>query len=796
MLVPISWLKEYVNIDNIELKEFCDKMILSGSNIEVVESFGEEIKDVVVGRITRLDKHPDADKLSVVMVDVGNEVLQIVTGATNVNVGDYIPVVRSGGILPGGIKIKKGKLRGIESDGMLCSAKELGYTDKVIPVAHKEGIFILDKEYPLGIDIVEALQLKEDVIEFEITPNRPDCLSMLGMAREAAAVFEGKIEYPDTRILNETDDINKYIVIEVKKPELCRRYTAKVIKDVKIEQSPWWLQKRLIYAGVRPINNIVDITNYVMLEYGQPLHAFDSKFISGNKIIVDTASENQKFETLDGTERKLDANMLLINDAEKGIGLAGVMGGLNSEITAETTTIVIESANFTADNIRATSKKLALRTEASSRFEKGIDPNLTLDAINRVCKLVEMMGAGTIVKGTIDIYPQKYEAAAIRVRPHRINALLGTEMSDLELANIYKRLEMTVKAKGDDLYVTPPTVRLDLKEEIDFLEEAARIYGYDRLNVSVPKGNIQGGKTLRRILEDIIKETLIAVGVNEIQTYSFVSPKGVDMIMVPENSIKRNFVRLINPLGEENSVMRTTLIPNMMDVLVRNYNRNISNAAAFEIGRIFIPSEEKLPNEPLSLVIGMYGEANDFYMLKGVVEAILNKIGIKNVDFEPEANHPTFHPGRCANIIYNGSFFGIMGEIHPDVAENYDISARVYICEIDFEGLIRHSNTEKLYMPLPKYPSVERDIALVVEEKVFVKEIEDIIKSNGGKLLESVELFDIYRGKQVKEGYKSVAYNLVYRDINKTLTDDEVNSVQDRVVKALKEKLGAELRDQ
>ncbi len=800
MFVPISWIKEYVNIDGIDLKDFCDDMIMSGSNIEEVHHYGEGIKKVVVGKITKIVPHPDADKLIVTTVDVGEEELTIVTGATNVNENDYVPVIKVGGWLPGGVKIKKGKLRGVESFGMLCSCEELGLSDSVIPVAYKDGILILDQEYPLGMDIIKALGLNEDVVEFEITPNRPDCLSIIGMAREAAAVYKGEVNYPSTDLKNETGDIKQYIAIEIKNPELCKRYTAKVIKDIKIKQSPWWLQKRLICAGVRPINNIVDITNYVMLEYGQPLHAFDMRYLSGGKIIVDTAADGQVFTTLDDAERKLNSSMLLINDAEKGVGLAGVMGGVNSEVSDDTTTILLESANFNADTIRATSKKLGLRTEASARFEKGIDPNLCHEAVNRACKLIEDLGAGTVVSGIIDEYPnpQAAEAKTIKVRGNRINALLGTNMGISEIGELFRRLEMEVEQQEDDLFVKPPTARLDLKEEIDFLEEAARMYGYDKLEMTVPKGNVQGGKNKKQRLEDLAKETLIALGLNEIQTYSFVSPKGIDLIKAPEISMKRNFVELLNPLGEENSVMRTSLIPNMMEVLMRNHNRNNPYASAFELGQIFIKTEEqedRLPKESLSLVAGMYGDDVDFYTLKGMIEVLFEKIGLKDLEFIPETNHPTFHPGRCANVVYDNMYIGVLGECHPDVLENYDMSTRTYLCEVNFDHILAHANTDKYYSPLPKYPAMVRDIALVVEESVYVKAIEDIIKQNGGKLLEKIELFDIYRGKQVKEGYKSVAYSLTYRDLNKTLTEEEVSKAHSKVLKALEEQLSATLRD-
>ena len=800
MFVPVNWLKEYVDIEDIDIKKLSEDMIMSGSNIENVKEVGQGITGVVIGKILRIEEHPDADKLSVTCVDVGEEVLTIVTGASNVCEGDFIPVVKVGGVLPGNVKIKKGKLRGVESYGMLCSAKELGYEDKVIPVSHRDGIFILEGEYEVGMDIFEALDMKDHVVEFEITPNRPDCLSIIGLAREAAAVYEKKVKYPEIKVQKEEGHIEDYVSIEIKRPDLCNRYVGRVIKDIKIKKSPWWLEQRLMNAGVRPINNIVDVTNYVMLEYGQPMHAFDMRYVEGQKIIVDTARDGEIFTTLDGAERKLNEPMLLIKDGEKAVGLAGVMGGLNSEVKDDTQVILLESANFDADNTRATSKKLGLRTEASSRYEKGLDPNLCLDAINRACYLIELLGAGTVVGGTIDQYENadQFQAEEVAVRGSRINQLLGTEIANSEIANIFKRLEIHVKEEGDILHCTPPTIRLDLKKEVDFLEEAARIYGYDKLPITLPKGNVQGGKRPKRTLEDLAKETLISLGLNEIQTYSFVSPKGVDMIRVPEDGIKRNFVRILNPLGEENSVMRTTLIPNMLEVLLRNVNRNNDSAMAFECGKVFLNMKEgkdALPEEPTHIAIGMYGDKIDFYALKGVVEELLEKMGMKKLEFIPESTNSTFHGGRCAKVYYQDTYIGILGELHPDVIDNYDLGQRVYMAELDFEKIYSCADTVKYYKPLPKYPSIGRDIALVVKEEVYVKQIEDIITKNGGSILEKIELFDIYRGKQVKEGHKSAAFALTYRDANKTLTDEEVAKVHNKVVKALEDELEATLRD-
>lgn len=615
MLVYMDWLKEYTDI-NVDMDTFCERMIMSGSNIETVEHYGKGIEKVVVGKIASIEKHPNADKLLICQMDIGQQdLLQIVTGAPNVFEGAVVPVILHGGKLPDGTVIKKGKLRGIESNGMLCSAKELGYEDKVIPVVHKDGIWILDKEYPLGRDLVEALGLEGDVVDFEITPNRPDCLSMLGMAREASATFGGRLMYPDTECVNVEGNAADYIQVEIKKPELCRRYAARVVTGVKIGQSPWWLQKRLMYAGMRPINNIVDITNYVMLEYGQPIHAFDIRNVKGNKIIIDTAKDGETFTTLDGSERKLSNDMLLINDSERGIAIAGVMGGLNSEIEDDTTTIIIESANFNGDSIRATSKKLGLRTEASSRFEKGIDPNLAAAAANRVCRLIESIGAGKPVGGLVDVYPAVSSAKPVKIRVDRVNNVLGINISQKDMEEILTGLEMNVESADGTIIATPPTVRMDLEKEIDMIEEIGRIYGYDRMPLTLHKGNNEAKKTYDQVLRDIARDSLAGMGASEIQTYSFVSPKGLDYIKVPESVRERKLVHLINPLGEENSVMRSMLTPNMMEVLSRNYSRNIQAVKVFEIGSTFIniPDESGLPIEETALCAACYGESESFF---------------------------------------------------------------------------------------------------------------------------------------------------------------------------------------
>ncbi len=797
MLVPISWLNNYIKIDE-DIDAFCSRMIMSGSNIETVQTFGEGISGVIIGKILKIEKHPNADKLVVCQVDVGTETVQIVTGATNVFEGAYVPVVMAGGVLPGGIAIRKGKLRDVESDGMLCSAKELGIDDKVIPIAHKDGIFILDKAYTLGQDVMTALDFYEKTVEFEITPNRPDCLSMLGMAREAAAVFGGELTYPVTACLIEEGMASDYISVEIKKPELCRRYTARVVKDIKIAPSPWWLQKRLITAGMRPINNIVDVTNYVMLEYGQPIHAFDLRMIAGNKIVVDAAEPGQSFTTLDGTSRKLTGDMLLINDGEKAVAIAGIMGGLNSEILQDTTTTLIESANFNGDNIRSSSKKLGLRTEASARFEKGIDANLCAKACDRVCSLIEEIGAGKVVSGAVDAYLTIDAPKVTAIRTDRVNSLLGISLSTMEMESILHRLEMKTYSKDGIITVTPPTVRQDLSSEIDFVEEIARIYGYDNLPTTLPKSNLIAEKSGKQILRDLARDSLVALGMNEIQTYSFANPKGLDNLNIPDEGQLRNYVKLLNPLGEDSGMMRTSLAPNMMEVLGRNYSRNIAKVKAFEIGNVFLNfdvSPEDLPTESEFLSMAAYGDGETFFTLKGVLTELFIKLGVSDISFIPKENYPMYHFGRCASIVSDGAVLGIMGEVHPDVTDRYNIDTRVYNCELDLDKLYTLANIERLYSPLPKYPAVNRDIALLVSEDILVDSIEAIIRENAGTLLEKLQLFDVYRGKQVKEGHKSVAFTLTYRDVNKTLTDDEVVKVHQKVLDALRDRINAVLRE-
>ena len=822
MLVPMEWLNDYID-PGVSTDEFCERMIMSGSNLETCEEMGTGMERVVVGRIEKIEPHPDADKLVICQMDVGEEeLLQIVTGAPNVFEGAYVPVALHKSRIPGplhgqpkqegGVKITKGKLRGVPSYGMLCSCSELGYEDKVVPVVHKDGIWILEGEYEPGADFPEALGLKSAVVDFEITPNRPDCLAMVGMAREASATFGKPFSYPDIDIKEENGqgEAKDHVSVEINNPESCRRYVARVVTDVKVEQSPWWLQKRLMYAGMRPINNIVDITNFVMLEYGQPIHAFDINQVKGGRIIVENAKPGEKFTTLDENERTLQGSMLMIKDAERPIAVAGVMGGLNSEIEESTQTIIIESANFAGDSVRRTAKELGLRTEASARFEKGIDPNLCADAADRVCRLIEMVGAGKVCKGRVDVYPDPQEVKPLDVRVSRINAVLGIELSREEMASMLEGLEIKVEGSGDIMTVTGPSVRQDLVQEEDYIEEIARMYGYDKLPVTMPKSNNEAGVPYGWQLRDLIRDSLCAMGLNEIQTYSFVSPRSVDNVRIAEDSWERAFVRIINPLGEENSVMRTILTPNMMETLARNYNRKIEKVKAFEIGNTFMASElnkDHLPDEDYSLCIGMYGKGEDFFSLKGVVCELLAILGIREPIFTAESEYGPYHPGRCARISVAASEemkavgvdteeLGIMGEIHPDVAEKYGMKGeRIYCCEIMCSALERKANTEIVYTPLPKFPSTARDIALLVDEDMEVGSIEAVIREFGGRILEDVRLFDVYRGQQVDEGKKSVAFSLIYRDKDKTLTDEEVTEVHSGVLDALKDKLNAVLRE-
>ncbi len=797
MLVPVKWLKEYVDID-IDSKELADRLTMSGSHVDSIESIDKGIENVVVGKILEINQHPDADKLVVTIIDVGNEKVQIVTGANNIKVGDYIPVALAGAKLPGGVKIKKGKLRGIESNGMLCSAGELGINDSVVPKENKDGIFILDKEYTLGTDIKEVLGLHGEIIDFEITPNRPDCLSIIGMARETAATLGKNVKYPEIKINNQVDDINDYVnEIRVEAKDLCNRYYAKVVKDIKVGQSPMWMQRKLMEAGVRPINNIVDITNYVMLEIGQPIHAFDLDKLSGKNVVVRRAQENEKIKTLDGVERSLDSSVLVIADDSRPMAIAGVMGGEDSEVTKETKNILIESANFNGRSVRLTSRKVSLRTEASAKFEKDLDPNLSDIACNRVCQLIEEINAGTVVSEYVDIYDGKSEEKTMELSPEKANRLLGTDIEASEMVKMLNSLELKASLQGDKITVSIPSFRRDLGIEADLIEEVGRIYGLDKITPQPLVGTLtKAEKTVIRQIEDKTKSILTGIGLNEITTYSFISPKQYDKLNIPEDSMKRKCVEIRNPLGEDFSVMRTTLVGNILEVMTRNYKYGVEKAWAYEIGNTFTPRElpiTELPYENKVLAMGMYGNS-DFFTLKGVLDTVLEKLGIKGYEYIREKNNPAFHPGRTASITLGNHVLGTIGEIHPDVLDNFGMKERVYVAELNFELMVLASNLERKYTPLPKYPSVSRDIALVLDEDIMVKEIEKIIMENSKNLVSAIKLFDVYKGGQIEKGKKSVAYSIIYRSHDKTLTDEDVSKVHDKIVEKLKENLNATLR--
>lgn len=792
MKVPFNWLKDYVDI-NIDAKDLGDRLTLSGSALEEVITQGDVIKNVVTGKIVEITAHPDADKLKVCQVNIGaEENIQIVTAATNMKEQDVVPVALHKSILADGSEIKKGKLRGVVSNGMFCSEEELGIAGDE-PV---HGLMILPTDAPLGMDIKEYLNLNKSILDFDITSNRPDCLSMVGMARETAATLGTTYKMPNFNYdIKCNQNINDVLKVEIK-DSLCRRYMARGVKNVKVMPSPSWMQERLLEAGVRPINNIVDITNFVMLEIGEPMHAFDAREIKSGKIVVDRAKDGEKFVTLDGIERTLDSNFLCIKDNETSIGLAGIMGGLNSEIQDDTTAVIFEAANFDGTNIRVNSKKLNLRSESSSRFEKDIDPNLAELAINRACALVCELGCGEVMEGTIDIYNSKKEEGNITVDSNWINKFLGTDIAKEDMKKYLDSLELKTEINGDNLDIKIPTFRVDIAIKEDIAEEVARIYGYDKIPTTIYSASTgREPKYKNEVLRDLMVSTMVSSGLNQSISYSFVSPKVFDKINVPEDSELRNVIKIKNPLGEDYSVMRTTTIHSMMECLGRNYSRNNEYARLFEIGKVYIPKEDEtaIPTENNILTIGMYGNC-DYLDLKGVVENALEALGLSRVIFARESDNPSYHPGKTAAIMIGNKKAGVLGEVHPDVSENYGVETGCYLAELNLDMLFEYSKTNKKYKALPKFPAVTRDIALLVDDEVLVQEIEETIKRAGSALVEKVQLFDIYKGAQIPEGKKSIAYAIAYRDEKKTLTDNDVNKVHDKILRSLEHKLGATLR--
>ncbi len=794
MNLSMNWLYDYVK-HNKDIQEYCDTMTMTGSKVEGYEKLGEDISNVVVGKVLEIERHPDSDHLWICQIDVGEaEPVQIVTGAQNVKKGDMVPAALNNSTLPGGVKIKSGKLRGVPSNGMLCSLGELNLTINDYPYAEEDGIFILNEDCKPGDDIKDVLLLKDTVVEFEITPNRPDCLSVLGLARETAASFDVPFEYKKPQVKNETkdDEISNYLSVEIKEPELCPRYTARVVKNVKIAPSPKWLRARLRAAGVRPINNIVDITNYVCLEYGQPMHAFDYNFLDGKKIVVRKADDGEKMFTLDDVERTLNSSMLVISDEKKAVAVAGVMGGQNSEIEETTHTVVFESANFYGPSVRLTARALGLRTESSGRFEKGLDKENTLAAIERACELVEILGAGEVVSGIIDVYPSKYEERHIVFNAERINKFLGMDISEEFMLNAFKRLEI----KCENGIITPPSFRSDLECMQDIAEEVIRIYGYDRIPSTLFKGEAHVGK--RNEKQNFIlgfHNFMNANGMYEIQTYSFISPKAYDKINLAENDSKRNSVVISNPLGEDTSIMRTTALANVLEALSTNRRYRNATASLYEMAKIYIPlGEGKLADEKMTCVIACYNNG-DFYNLKGVVEGVLADAGIYGYDVEPVTDNPSYHPGRCACVkAKDGSVLCVFGQIHPVVADNFDFDLPVLCAEIDFDKLFELHTSERSYKQLPKFPAVTRDLAFVCDDSITSGTLKASIQKYAGKILESVEIFDVYKSDKLGENKKSMAYNLVLRASDRTLSDEDCDKSIKKVLSGLERDFGVTLR--
>ena len=805
MDTPISWIKAYVPDLDCTPQEYADKMTLSGSNMESVTYLDKNLEKIVVGKIEKIEKHPDADKLIICQVNVGDETVQIVTGAPNVSEGDLVPVVLDGGRVAGGhdggknpedgIKIKKGKLRGVESFGMMCSIEELGSSRDMYPEAPEYGIYIFNKDVKPGDDAVEALGLRDAVVEFEITSNRVDCFSMIGMAREAAATFKKDFFPPVVTKTGNDEDVNDYIKVRVEDEDLCPRYTARVVKNIKLAPSPEWMQRRLSAMGIRPINNLVDITNYVMEEYGQPMHAYDLDTIANKEIVVRRAKAGDKFTTLDGEERTLDENVLMICDGEKEIGIAGIMGGENSMITDDVQTMLFEAACFDGTNIRKSSKKIGLRTDASGKFEKGLDPNNAEAAIDRACQLIEEMGAGEVVGGMVDVYSKKKEPVRVPFDAEKINKLLGTDISKEEMIGYFKKIDLEFDEETSE--VIAPTFRHDLFRIADLAEEVARFYGYDNIPTTLPSGEATTGKLSFKLrVEQVARDIAEFCGFSQGMTYSFESPKVFDKLLLPEDSDLRKAIPIMNPLGEDYSIMRTSSLNGMLTSLATNYNRRNKDVKLYELANIYLPKAlplAELPDERVQFTLGMYGEG-DFFTMKGVVEEFFDKVGLhKKEKYDPNAGKSFLHPGRQANIIYDGVVVGYLGEVHPEVADNYGIGTRAYIAVIDMPEIVARATFDRKYTGIAKFPAVTRDISMVMPKEILVGQIEDVIESKGGEYLESYSLFDIYEGAQIKTGFKSVAYSIVFRAKDKTLEDADVSAAMDRILKAL-EGMGIELR--
>ncbi len=805
MNTALSWIKAYVPDLDVTAQEYTDAMTLTGTKVEGYECLDKNLEKIVVGQILSIEKHPDADKLIICQVNIGEKTIQIVTGASNVKAGDKVPVVLDGGKVAGGhdggplpedgIRIKKGKLRGVESDGMMCSIEELGSDRNMYPDAPESGIYILPENTPVGADAVEVLGLHDVVFEYEITSNRVDCYSVIGIAREAAATFRKEFRPPVVKKTGNGEDIHDYLKISVENTDLCRRYCARMVKNIRLAPSPQWMQRRLAASGIRPINNIVDITNYIMEEYGQPMHAFDYDLLAGHEIVVKCAKDGDTFQTLDGQMRNLDHTVLMINDGEKEVGIAGIMGGENSKITDSVKSMVFECATFDGTNIRLSSRKLGLRTDASGKYEKGLDPNTAEEAVNRACQLIEELGAGEVVGGMIDIYPVRAEESRVAFEPEKINRLLGTEISREDMLGYLKAVDLSYDEKTNE--IVAPTWRQDIHRMADVAEEVARFYGYDKIGTTLPTGEATTGKLSYKLrIEEVARDVAEFCGFSQGMTYSFESPRAFDRLLIPQDDSLRNTVVISNPLGEDFSVMRTLPLNGMLSSLSTNYNRRNKNVRLYELANVYLPKSlplTELPDERMQYTLGMYGEG-DFYTMKGVIEEFFDKVGMHGtVHYDPNAGKPFLHPGRQAEISYEGAVIGYLGEVHPDVLDNYKIGEKAYVAVIDMPSMIPFTSFDRKYTGIAKYPAVTRDLSMVVPKNILVGQIEDMIRQRGGKILESCELFDIYEGAQILAGHKSVAYSVTFRAQDHTLEDKEITGVMNKILNGL-QSMGIELR--
>ena len=804
MNTSLSWIKTYVPDLDVTAQEYTDAMTLTGTKVEGFTELDADLDKIVIGQIDKIEKHPDADKLIICQVNIGTESVQIVTGAPNVKEGDKVPVVLDGGrvagghdgkMTPGGIKIKKGKLRGVESCGMMCSIEELGSTREMYPEAPEYGIYIFPEDAVVGESAIKALGLDDVVFEYEITSNRVDCYGVLGIAREAAATFQKKFCPPVVEVKGNDENASDYVKVTVEDPELCPRYCARVVKNVKIGPSPKWMQRCLASNGIRPINNLVDITNYVMEEFGQPMHAYDLDTIANREIIVRRAGKDEKFVTLDGQERTMDENVLMICDGEKAVGIAGIMGGENSMITDDVKTVLFEAACFDGTSIRLSSKRIGLRTDASGKFEKGLDPNNAQAAIDRACQLMEELGAGEVVGGMVDVCNETREPSRVKFEPEKINKLLGTNLTKEEMLGYLGRVELAYDEKTDE--IVAPTFRQDIHCNADVAEEVARFYGYDKIPMTLPTGEATTGKLPFKLrIQEVARDIAEYCGFSEGMSYSFESPKVFDKLCIPEDSDLRKVIIISNPLGEDYSIMRTSTLNGMLASLSTNYNRRNKDVRLYELGNIYLPKSlpiTELPDERTMFTLGMYGNG-DFFDMKGVCEEFFEKIGMKKkVTYDPNSEKPFLHPGRQANMIYEGKVVGYLGEVHPSVADNYSIGEKAYIAVIDILDILEFAGFNHKYTGIAKYPAVTRDLSLVVPHAVLAGQIEEIFDQRGGNILESYQLFDIYEGAQIEKGFKSMAYSLVFRAHDKTLGENEISAVMKKIMNGLNG-LGIELR--